>query len=79
VWQVVPDTGCGGIECPVADRRVTCPRYDEGMVDAEGSHSLGYKKRQDFPGPQKPFPVPYRKQAMVEYSNTQQLWAWGSL
>jgi len=30
VWQVVPDTGCGGIERPVADRRVTCPRNDEG-------------------------------------------------
>jgi len=30
VCQVVPDVGYGGTERPVADRRVTCPRNDEG-------------------------------------------------
>ena len=38
VWQVVLDAGCGGTERPVADRRVTCPRSDEGRgCDAERS------------------------------------------
>jgi len=44
----------------------------------QGSHSHGYKKFQDIPGPHEHFPGPCGEPAMFKYSNKQQIGVWGS-